>query len=278
MDRRAFLTVAGSALLLSGCAANTADLVPTRSASAGPTPLPALTPVARPVPIDTPTPVAVELPPPAPERRPVPGGTLTELPGEGNLMAWTVDDGASTDVVARYTQFAADSGTRLTFFLNGSYDSWAVNAPLLLPLVQSGQVQLGNHTWSHADLTELSDTGVVDELQRNHDFIEDTYGVDARPFFRPPFGYHDDRVDDLAAGIGYTVPTLWYGSLSDSGLITEAQVVEFATKWFLPQHIVIGRANFEPVCNVFPQLLALVAERGLQTVNLNDVFTSEAHP
>ncbi len=193
-------------------------------------------------------------------------------------MAWTVDDGASTDVVARYTQFAADSGTRLTFFLNGSYDSWAVNAPLLLPLVQSGQVQLGNHTWSHADLTELSDTGVVDELQRNHDFIEDTYGVDARPFFRPPFGYHDDRVDDLAAGIGYTVPTLWYGSLSDSGLITEAQVVEFATKWFLPQHIVIGRANFEPVCNVFPQLLALVAERGLQTVNLNDVFTSEAHP
>jgi peptidoglycan/xylan/chitin deacetylase (PgdA/CDA1 family) len=203
---------------------------------------------------------------------PLPGGAITELPGEGNLLAWTVDDGSSAEVIRLYTEFAARTGARLTFFLNGAYDGWTENADLLRPLVQSGQIQLGNHTFDHVDLTSLSDAGVIEQLQQNHDFILTTYGVDARPYYRPPYGFRDDRTDALAASIGYTCPVLWYGSLSDSGLITEQQVVDFATQWFLPQHIVIGHLNYLPVTNVFPQLETLIAERGLRTVTLDDVF------
>jgi peptidoglycan/xylan/chitin deacetylase (PgdA/CDA1 family) len=203
---------------------------------------------------------------------PLPSGPITALPGEGNLLAWTVDDGSSAEVIRLYTEFSARTGTRLTFFLNGSYEGWTQHADLLRPLVQAGQIQLGNHTFSHADLTSLSDAEVVGELQRNHDFIANTFGVDARPYYRPPYGYRDARTDALAASIGYTCPVLWYGSLSDSGPITEQQVVDFATQWFLPQHIVIGHLNFLPVTNVFPQLEALVVERGLRTVTLDDVF------
>ena len=54
-----------------------------------------------------------------------------------------------------YTQFAKDTGVRLTFFVNGTYDSWTDNLAMLRPLVESGQIQLGNHTWSHPDLTTL---------------------------------------------------------------------------------------------------------------------------
>jgi peptidoglycan-N-acetylglucosamine deacetylase len=202
----------------------------------------------------------------------IPGGTITALPGTGNLMAWTVDDGASSEVVAAYAQFAKDSGTRLTFFLNGTYRSWTANAPALRPLVESGQVQLGNHTFDHADLTSLSDSGIVDQLQRNAAFIKNTYGVDAAPFYRPPYGYYDARVGRVASRIGYTAPVMWYGSLSDSGLITQQQVVALAKQWFLPQHIVIGHANFAPVTHVYAQLLDILAERGLHTVTLSDVF------
>jgi peptidoglycan/xylan/chitin deacetylase (PgdA/CDA1 family) len=233
------------------------------------------------VPANPPAAEAVVVPPPpAPQlvRVPVGSGALSELPGDGSLLAWTADDGSSAAVIAAYAAFAAQSGTRLTLFVTGCYDAWDANAEALRPLVASGQIQLANHTWSHADLTSLPDDEVLSELQRTHDFIQQTWGVDARPFFRPPFGYHDERVDALAASIGYTVPTLWYGTLSDSGLITEQQVVDFATEWFLPQHIVIGHLNFDPVANVFPQLLAILQERGLQTVTLNDVFSSEQHP
>ncbi|MHB1172619.1 MAG: polysaccharide deacetylase family protein, partial [Lacisediminihabitans sp.] len=134
------------------------------------------------------------------------------------------------------------------------------------------QVQLANHTWSHPSMLKLSDSGVVQELSRNDDFIRKTYAVDPKPYFRPPFGFHDARVDRVAASIGYSTPVLWYGSLSDSGPITVDQLKGFADKWMLPQHIVIGHANFLPVTQCFDYLVELIRSRGLQPVTLNDVF------
>ncbi|TFB99048.1 polysaccharide deacetylase family protein [Cryobacterium adonitolivorans] len=275
LTRRAVLASLGLSLALAGCAAVTPAPRPSAPTA---TMTPASSPLPRPLPGAVPPPAPLVRPAPSLVRVPVPPGTLSDLPGEGALLAWTVDDGSSSEVLARYIRFAAETGTRLTFFVTGCYDAWTDNADQLRPLVQTGQIQLGNHTWSHPDLSTLSDADVTAELSRNHDFIGDTYRVDARPYFRPPYGVHDDRVDALAADLGYTVPTTWYGSLADSGLLTEQQVVDFATTWFLPQHIVIGHLNFEPVTNVFPQLSGLLHDRGLSTVTLNDVFTSTAHP
>lgn len=187
-------------------------------------------------------------------------------------MAWTVDDGASTSVVAAYAEFATNTGTRLTFFANGIYDSWSDNAAALRPLVESGQVQIGNHTYSHPWLTDISDARIVDELQHNARVIKNLFGVDPAPYYRPPFGAIDDRVQSVASSIGYTAPVMWYGSLSDSGEITPKQVIQFATQWFLPRHIVIGHANFPAVTRVYPQLNDILRRRSLQTVTLDDVF------
>lgn len=209
---------------------------------------------------------------------PAPRSSFTGLPGEENLMAWTVDDGTDPAVVAAYAAFAAATGTRLTLFATGSYPAWRENAEVLRPLVASGQVQIANHTWTHPDLTSLSDAGIRDELQRTHDHIGELFGVDARPFYRPPFGYYDDRVMHVAAEIGYTATTMWYGSIADSSLIPEAEIVRLAHEWFLPQHIVIGHLNHAPVTHVFDELAQVIADRGLTTVTLNDVFTSAAHP
>ena len=68
---------------------------------------------------------------------------LSSLPGDGDLLALTVDDGVSSDVVRLYTEFARDTGVRLTYFVNGAYPSWTENQELLRPLVDSGQIQLG---------------------------------------------------------------------------------------------------------------------------------------
>ncbi|MGR0318442.1 polysaccharide deacetylase family protein [Agromyces sp. ZXT2-3] len=218
---------------------------------------------------------------PAPElaRVAVPAGALTELPSDaGPVMAWTVDDGTDSSVVGAYTAFAAARGIRLTYFVNGTYPSWDENADAIRPLVERGQIQLANHTWSHPDLTTLSDAEIQWQLQHNHDYLQTVYGVDARPFFRPPYGLHDARVDAAAAEVGYTVPTLWYGSLGDSGAIPEQQIVDLADEWFAAGRIVIGHLNHDPVTRVFPRLEQFLDERGLQTVTLNDVFTSEQHP
>lgn len=218
--------------------------------------------------------VAGLLPPPPPSARiRLPGGgVLSQLPGKGDLLALTVDDGVNSEVVRAYTQLAKDTGIRLTFFVNGTYDSWTDNLALLRPLVDSGQIQLGNHTWSHPDLTTLSKSDIAQQLKRNDDFLKKTYGIGAKPYWRPPYAKHNATVDEVAAEFGYTVPVLWSGSLSDSTLITEEYIVKMADQYFTPQAIVIGHLNHLPVTHVYPQLVEIIRARNLRTVTLNDVF------
>ncbi|HET9891206.1 MAG TPA: polysaccharide deacetylase family protein, partial [Mycobacterium sp.] len=79
-------------------------------------------------------------------------------------------------------------------------------------------------------------------------------------------------VDAVAADLGYKVPTLWSGSLSDSTLITEDYIVQMADQYFTPQAIVIGHLNHLPVTHVYPQLVDFIRDRNLRTVTLNDIF------
>ncbi|MGV0643826.1 polysaccharide deacetylase family protein [Mycolicibacterium sp. XJ879] len=213
------------------------------------------------------------LPPPPPSARiPLLPGVLSNLPGNGDLLALTLDDGVSSDVVRAYTQLARDTGMRLTYFVNGVYRSWTEHAELLRPLVDDGQIQLANHTWTHPNLTKLALTDVAEEFRHNHDFLWKTYGVDARPYFRPPYGAHNPHVDKVAGDLGYTVDTLWSGTLEDHVWIPAVEVVKMAERYFQPQTIVIGHLNHEPVTQVYAQLVDIIRARKLRTVTLNDVF------
>lgn len=212
-------------------------------------------------------------PPKSPTGRvPPPNGVLTRLPGDGNLLALTVDDGVSTEVVSAFAAFCRDSGTRITFFVNGVNPSWSINAPQLRPMVESGQIQVGNHTWSHPDITRITPAAVADQINRNKTFLADTYGVDGTPYFRPPYGAHSPATDQIAADLGYRTITMWSATVGDSQVINEQQLIGFAQQAFKGQQIVLAHANLPPVTHTYPQLLDIIASRNLQTVTLNDVF------
>ena len=205
-------------------------------------------------------------------RVPVPDGTITTLPGQGNLVALTVDDGTDPEVLQAYVLLAATTGLRLTFFANGYMTSWTEHAGILRPLVDSGQAIVANHTWSHPDLRSLSDAGIADQIQRNETFLQQTYGANGRPFLRPPYGYHNSRVDRILNELGYPAVTLWYGSLGDSTEITPQKIVANAEEWLLPEHLVIGHANHPPVLQVMDQIVDIIRSRGLQPVHLADIY------
>lgn len=199
-------------------------------------------------------------------------GPQTGLPGEGKYIAWTVDDGADPEVVRAYAEFARRTGTRLTFFINGQYPAFRQHRDLLLPLVKSGQLQIANHTYSHAALTSLTDEQIVQELTRNDEEIRRLFGVSSKPYFRPPYGYYDARVLAAAASCGFTRPVLWYGSLADSSNISSAEVYAYAEKYALAQHIVIGHLNYRGVVSELDRIRALLDRRGLKTVTIRDYY------
>jgi peptidoglycan/xylan/chitin deacetylase (PgdA/CDA1 family) len=113
---------------------------------------------------------------------------------------------------------------------------------------------------------------VAEQLRRNHQFLMRTYGADPRPYYRPPYGSHNPVVDAVAAELGYSVATMWSGSLEDQNVIPEDEIVKMANKYFNPQAIVIGHLNHLPVTHVYDQLVDVIRSRNLRTVTLDDVF------
>ena len=265
MERRGFLLALAAGLAGVAVSRGLPDPVdlraaPVRAPRHAPVPAAAVTPVG--------PPGLVPLPPPV--------GVVSGLPGNGSDLALTIDDGTSTAVVAAFAAFAKDSGVRLTFFPNGCYRSWADNAAVLRPLLEAGQIAFGNHTWSHPDLTTLGDSQVAEEITRNQQFLRNTFGIRDTPFLRPPYGARNDRIDRIAADLGHPTIAMWNGTLDDSRVLTADELLAAARQWFTARTIVVGHANHPTVTTVYGDLLSLLAERGLRTVTLADVWASPA--
>ncbi len=190
-------------------------------------------------------------------------------------VALTIDDGMTTAIVAAFAELIRTTGLRITFFANGLYDSWRAAAPALRPMVESGQVQIANHTWSHPDITRLSDAHLVEELARNETELAGLYGISTRPFFRPPWMLHDERTDRICAAEGYPILAHWSGTFGDlTRGITAADVLRHARAELVAGAVMIGHANEPAVADVLDQIAALVAGRGLIPVTLADVYAS----
>jgi peptidoglycan-N-acetylglucosamine deacetylase len=153
----------------------------------------------------------------------------------------TIDDGYCEECVAGYVAFAEGTG-------------------------------IGNHTWSHPDLRFLGDGAIRSEIERNESWIEHTFGITARPWFRPPYGSRDARTDEVAARLGYTRILMWNGTLGDATVETPQELLGLADKWVRSGAIVLGHANHPTVLNLFGQIQAIIAARGLQPVTLDSMF------
>ncbi len=166
----------------------------------------------------------------------------------------------------------------LYFSPNGVFRNlWELHADRLRTLIAAGRVQIGNHTWSHPDLRRLGAAAVREQIERNEEWIEKTFGVTARPWFRPPYGYHNVEVDGIAASLGYTNILMWNGTLGDATVESPAELLGLAQKWVQAGAIVLGHANHPTVLGLFDQLEQLIADRHLQPVTLDAMFgTSRA--
>jgi peptidoglycan/xylan/chitin deacetylase (PgdA/CDA1 family) len=109
----------------------------------------------------------------------------------------TFDDGPAPDTEA-LLDVLADHRCHAVFFLVG--ERVAERAQTVKRMVAEGHA-LGNHSWDHPDLRELSLAGVRDQLRRTNEAVERAAGVPPR-YFRPPFGFSNGAIDAIAGGLG----------------------------------------------------------------------------
>jgi len=200
---------------------------------------------------------------------------ITALPTSTmKRFAWTIDDGVSSSAVRSYLKIAENSNHHLTLFVTSCYPSWKENSSQIRDLLEQGKIQLANHTHSHRNLVASSDVILKSQLQGCHNFLLDEFGYDARPYFRPTYGYWDQRVLKLASELGYTAPVMWYGTLGDNGRNGSRKLLDLANKWIGNGRIVIDHANTPKTSYEIGGILQIIRQKGLRSVTLTEAFSS----
>ena len=128
-------------------------------------------------------------------------------PGE---IALTFDDGPNPAWTPQLLDILARHRVRATFFLLGGF---AEQQPVLTRYIADAGHLIGNHSWSHPNLSLTAAHRVREELTRTQQTLEQITGKRVR-YFRPPYGARRPLVLREARALDMT-PVLWNAMTSD---------------------------------------------------------------
>ena len=106
------------------------------------------------------------------------------------MVALTFDDGPSPKYTERILDALKEYNASATFFVLGSN---AENAPKLLQRMVLEGNEIGNHTYSHKQLTTLSKAGIEEEIKETKECIYTITHIYPH-VLRPPYGSKNDTV------------------------------------------------------------------------------------
>ncbi|MGG4447953.1 delta-lactam-biosynthetic de-N-acetylase [Brevibacillus sp. HB1.2] len=87
------------------------------------------------------------------------------------------------------------------FFVTGHFVK--EQPELLKRMAQEGHL-IGNHSWSHPDMTTVSNQKIKDELTKVRDAVQQVTGQANMRYLRPPRGIFSDRTLAVTKDMGYT--------------------------------------------------------------------------
>jgi peptidoglycan/xylan/chitin deacetylase (PgdA/CDA1 family) len=137
------------------------------------------------------------------------GRALTAPPRPGEI-ALTFDDGPNPAWTPQLLDTLTAHNVHATFFLLGGF---AQGEPDLVRRIAAAGHLIGNHSWSHPDLSRTASAQIREELRRTSETLEQITGAPVR-FFRPPFGARRPAVFRIARELGLS-PVLWNAMTRD---------------------------------------------------------------
>lgn len=105
-------------------------------------------------------------------------------------VALTFDDGPSTATTPAVLDVLSRHKAKATFFVVGTR---AAQEGALLREIYTRGHEIGNHSWSHADLTQLTRGQILQQVNQTQAAVV-TAGVPAPTLFRPPYGATNELV------------------------------------------------------------------------------------
>lgn len=203
-------------------------------------------------------------------------------PGTASAVGVTFDTGVAPGKVPQVLDLLKKYNRYATFGVTGE---WAVTNPSLLKrIVDEGHAVI-NHSWSHPSFTgedtetePLSEDDIVDQLARTEEKIQEIAGISTKPYFRPPYGDYDSRVNRVAKAQGYDYDVLWTvdGLGWDGSGAKYVKSVTFSNA--RPGAIYLYHTDNPTEASVLEEIIQGLEERNLMMVTVPQLLGHEPMP
>lgn len=200
-----------------------------------------------------------------------PSKFVTKGNTSGKRVALTFDDGSDGTNIAKILQTLSKENIHSTFFLTGSGTKAHPNA---IKDIKSAGHELANHSYSHADFTELSSAEIKSELDRTEAAVKSTTGVSTKPLFRAPFGAVNSAVLTAVGNAGYTHTIHWNIDTLDWKGLSETEVYNRVIDNIVPGSIVLMHtgAGASGTPGALPDIIRSLKAKGYQFVTVSEIL------
>ncbi len=181
-------------------------------------------------------------------------------------VALTFDDGPSV-YTRRFVQMLRANDAVATFFMIGKQIESRYGA-ILHEELRNGDA-LGDHTWTHPDLTALSADAVHSQLASTKGRIAAVSGY-APCVFRPPYGSYDATVLGVARSLGLDTVT-WEVDPADYTLPGSAAIEQRVLAQAQRGSVILSHDGGGPrlqTLDAYPRIIAALRARGYRFVTV----------
>lgn len=154
-----------------------------------------------------------------------------------------------------------------TFFLVGF---WVDKYPHRVEEIYKRGHEIGNHSSTHPNMSQLSREQIIEELQITEDKIVSI--TNKKPIlFRPPFGDYDDLLIQTAKELGYYTIQWDIDSLDWKELGVEP-VIDKVVKNVTDGSIVLFHNNAKYIREYLPIIIERLQEKGYEIVPISELI------
>jgi peptidoglycan/xylan/chitin deacetylase (PgdA/CDA1 family) len=171
----------------------------------------------------------------------------------------------------RVTSVLIETETPATIFLGGK---WMLDQQEHTKLLASlPQFELGNHTYLHPHLTEVSDQRIRSELQKTQDILVKLTGKRAN-LFRPPYGEYNERVVRIASELGLTTVEYDLPSGDPDTMASKQRLIEWVIRKARAGSIIVMHINKRGwhTAEALPEIITRLRARGFTFVTVSKLI------
>jgi peptidoglycan/xylan/chitin deacetylase (PgdA/CDA1 family) len=197
-----------------------------------------------------------------------PQTTYSSVPVPEPFIAMTFDDGPHPSNTPRLLDLLKQRNIKATFFVVGS-NSQAY--PQILKRITAEGHEIANHTWTHANITNLSTDALRRELNDSRDAIVKATGV-TPTLFRPPYGATNANLKALIKSeFGYP-SIIWSVDPEDWKRPGVSVVADRLVAGARPGAILLAHDIHKPTIDAMPSALDRLLAKGFRFVTVSQLI------